>query len=809
MVQQFATPGVYIQEITGPGVIAGVGTSTAAFIGPAPRGPMREPRRITSFDEFIGLYGGMRDGRPWPYFLVDSRMYHMALAVEGFFLNGGQYAYIVRIGLAAPAALPIQNQAGEPVFVIRARNEGAAGDGIEVETQQSAINSAAAGAAEITDVAGASVTVDTPDPFRFGDFVTTDGTNRAEITEIQDSVLTLNPPLGAAVGDTLRIANILPGQTRLRMESVGGLSARGIALLEGDDADNPGNSLAERLEIQAVDLATNVVTLSAGPAGTFNMATGVAPSTLTAIRVLVRGEANITAVNGTEITVDSPEQLRPFDVVTVNGTDRAQITRIQGSNVMLEQSLPGAAVNQLLRIADVTPTQMTFRLLDTRDLSPGTVVSVRGDDADNPGNTVQELVEILAVDSAGFVTLSPTPVRANSYNMDVAAGNEPILIPQEFRLVVTPPVPATGAATPQRFEMLSLNRSHPRFILDPGVINSTIVEVQPPESPPVGAGYPARLVAITGSTPLAGGQDEQPALIGLADYQVGLNVLRTVEDANMVCVPDAATNFDRVAIQQAMIRHCRDLYDRVAILDPMPNSPPAGPDSVELQREDLIDDRGFAIVYYPWIEVPDPLTRSPNRGTMFIPPSGHMAGVLARTDSERGVHKAPANTDVRGALGVQRRLNDEQQGPLNLLGVNVLRVFPGDRRVIAWGARTTTPREITDWRYVSTRRLMLFLEGSIEAGIRWAVFEPNNQSLWKSLERTISEFLTRVWRDGALFGATAEQAFRVRIDEGLNPPSTQALGQLYIEISVRPSYPAEFVIVRIGLWDGGAEVSES
>ena len=123
-----------------------------------------------------------------------------------------------------------------------------------------------------------------------------------------------------------------------------------------------------------------------------------------------------------------------------------------------------------------------------------------------------------------------------------------------------------------------------------------------------------------------------------------------------------------------------------------------------------------------------------------------------------------------------------------------------------WGARTTATDR--NWQYVNVRRLFLYLEESIQEGIRWAVFEPNNLQLWQKLKRTITEFLARVWRDGGLFGATQEEAFYVRIDETLNPFSEQALGRLNIEIGVRPAYPAEFIIVRIGIWPGGSEATE-
>ena len=151
-------------------------------------------------------------------------------------------------------------------------------------------------------------------------------------------------------------------------------------------------------------------------------------------------------------------------------------------------------------------------------------------------------------------------------------------------------------------------------------------------------------------------------------------------------------------------------------------------------------------------------------------------------------------------------MSDVDQGQLNVKGINVLRVFTNGGRVMLWGARTTATDR--NWQYVNVRRLFLYLEESIAEGIQWAVFEPNNLGLWQKLRRSITEFLTRTWRDGALFGAAPEDAFYVRIDEHLNPDAERALGRLHIEIGVRPSYPAEFIIVRIGIWAGGSAVTE-
>jgi phage tail sheath protein FI len=256
-------------------------------------------------------------------------------------------------------------------------------------------------------------------------------------------------------------------------------------------------------------------------------------------------------------------------------------------------------------------------------------------------------------------------------------------------------------------------------------------------------------------------------------------------------------------MHQELITHCEQLADRFAVLDPPPGLPLFGNGSIELLRPSVDSMRGYAGLYYPWLR-----TRPAGRGDpVLVPPSGHVCGIVARSDQAKGVFKAPANELVNGAIGVERSMGDIEQGQLNLLGVNVIRVFAQGGRPTLWGARTTATDR--NWQYVSTRRLFLYLEESIQEGIRWAVFEPNNLALWQKLRRTISAFLLTVYRDGGLFGETPEKAFYVRIDKELNPFSEQALGRLHIEIGVRPAYPAEFIVVRIGIWDGGSTVTES
>jgi phage tail sheath protein FI len=361
-----------------------------------------------------------------------------------------------------------------------------------------------------------------------------------------------------------------------------------------------------------------------------------------------------------------------------------------------------------------------------------------------------------------------------------------------------------GAVT-VTYDRLSMDAVHPRYLVtvvnaDPsGLLNAALIEPPPPNT--VANAIPRAGAAIA----VSGGEDEDLSSLTALDFTAAIASLESIDDVNFIAIPDrpTASGESMSAVQQALIAHCELQADRFAVLDSEPGAPLFGTGSVEEQRRGLDSTRGYAAVYAPWLRV-TPANGGP---PILVPPSGHICGIFARSDTTRGVHKAPANEIVAGALGVERRVSLVEQGQLNLLGINIVQVFQDGGRPVVWGARTTATD--TNWQYVNIRRLFLYLEESIQEGLRWAVFEPNNLALWQKLKRTLTDFLTRSWRDGALFGAKAEEAFYVRIDEILNPFSEQQLGRLNIEIGVRPSYPAEFIIVRIGIWDGGSEVTES
>ncbi|WP_158852235.1 phage tail sheath family protein [Saccharothrix deserti] len=293
--------------------------------------------------------------------------------------------------------------------------------------------------------------------------------------------------------------------------------------------------------------------------------------------------------------------------------------------------------------------------------------------------------------------------------------------------------------------------------------------------------------------------------VGDVSDRTGFGGLEAVEEITMVSVPDLMSSYQRGAIslesvkavQLAMIAHCELMGNRIAVLDPPPD---LNPQQVKDWRMNGAGyDSKYAALYYPWIKIFDPASDDHT----FIPPSGHMAGVWARTDATRGVHKAPANEVVRGAVALETQLTKAEQELLNPIGVNCVRSFPG-RGIRVWGARTLSSDPA--WRYLNVRRLFNYLEESILNGTQWVVFEPNDDALWARIRRTISAFLVTEWRKGALFGLTPDEAFYVKCDRETNAAETIDLGQVICEVGIAPVKPAEFVVFRLSQFSGGTSL---
>jgi phage tail sheath protein FI len=326
--------------------------------------------------------------------------------------------------------------------------------------------------------------------------------------------------------------------------------------------------------------------------------------------------------------------------------------------------------------------------------------------------------------------------------------------------------------------------------------NSQLVTVAAGTTP----GLPAvndTWTAFAGGT--AGGEMTLAPFTGTEDPPAGLNGLRMIDEISLLCVPDEVNGTlipdagIRNGIQQAIVTQCEELKDRFAVLQVDGNQGNADAIQPTLTTS-------YAAIYHPWVRVLDTQTLD----TKLVPPGGHVTGIYAGTDILRGVHKAPANVEVRGIITrdlpgnrkpLEFLLNKRQQDLLNPRNVNVIRDFRADRRGIrVWGARTLSAD--AQWRYVNVRRLFLFVEESIDEGVQWVVFEGNNEATWERVRRSIVNFLVSVWRSGALMGTRPEEAFFVRCDRTTMTQQEIDTGQLVCYIGLAAVKPAEFVILR-------------
>ncbi len=291
-------------------------------------------------------------------------------------------------------------------------------------------------------------------------------------------------------------------------------------------------------------------------------------------------------------------------------------------------------------------------------------------------------------------------------------------------------------------------------------------------------------------------------VVGDIEARTGLAGLEAFDDIRLMTAPDIWIGYDGSAkekerikgIQTEMIKYCEKIGYCFALLDTPEGLTAQG---AKEWREYVNFDTSYAAMYYPWVKVAD-LSDSSEQ-SKFVPPSGSMVGIYNRTDSERGVHKAPANEVLRGVIDVERRITKGEQAVLNPIGVNCIREFKG-RGIRIWGARTLSSDG--SWKYINVRRLFILIEASMDIGLQWVVFEPNDHDLWARVRRDVTGFLRMIWRTGALFGTSEDEAFYVKCDEELNPIEVRDAGQLIIEVGVCPVKPAEFVIFRISQWAG-------
>ena len=491
--------------------------------------------------------------------------------------------------------------------------------------------------------------------------------------------------------------------------------------------------------------------------------------------------------------------------------------------VRWEARWPGAAGSRIrvvsrfrrsdnIQVGGQLPGLLPGSVVETAALVAGQPPALAEDHAPANLQVVTEVDGVLALrDEAGAVT-APTPGQAAFHvTVDVEVHlDDRVDVYADLEL---------GAEHPRYVETV-LHSAAPADASCPVWLRGPVAAAGSSPSAP-SAPSPAALLAALVSpgeqgVQLVGGSDgDELTPVALRGHDggpdtsspaTGLAALSEVEDVAVVAMPDSTYFRDERSAAEAvdaLVAHCEAARFRFALIDPPENSTVS---EVLAFRSRV--DTAYAALYYPWLRVSD-LIRTPGDGLppspLAVPPSGAVAGVFARSDREDGVHKAPASHLVRGITDLAAPVSAREQERLNPEGVNALR-FVERRGNVVWGARTLSSDP--EWKYVNIRRLLIYLEHSIEKSIRWAVFEPNDERLWVTIRSTVEDFLGSVWRSGALIGTTPDQAFFVRCGRTTMTQNDLDNGRLVCEVGIAPVHPAEFVIVRIGQWTADAQAPD-
>jgi uncharacterized protein len=746
---EYLSPGVYVEEIdAGPKPIEGVSTSTVGAVGVTARGPdTGKPVLITSFAEYLRVFGGAVevDGAvqaKWSNDPQRGEFWTFPLAVKGFFDNGGKRVYVRRVTSASAAA----------AFTTM-------GKGVV----SSVVADAATGSStlKLSSLIGISK----------GDTLSlvVEGTPTPIIVVAYDSAASSIDvaPLGKDVKaqrDFVVVKAAAAGTLKLRADSSGGwgnalsvraspMEAASFALI--GDAALAGNEA----------VSTSVSADVSAPAKDFSVKAGLGAKFKTKDHILVDGKPfTVSAVAGDKITVNEAAQLWKKDM---------SVSRV--------------------RLATQAGAGKTVSVWGASSLYKNALVEIEDPAA---GTRRYDLVSSIA---GNLVTL------ATAIAEDLWEGQRIRLIEARFSVRYTP---ADGPQEVEEIPNVRLKEEEPGDILHVTKLltqRSRFLNVETPPSIDISQLSDFPLAVDTGNVAAAWmslgqgtdnlgsltvdafvGQDRGPG------RRSGIQALEDVDEISLCVVPSIWSSL----VQNALIQHCESLRYRFAILDPRPVDPNAIDAIGDIRAFRQGFDTKYAALYFPRLHVRDPFLAS----TVAVGPSGHMAGLYARVDVERGVHKAPANEVIRGidisdgTFGLETEITMREQDMLNPKGINALRFFP-DRGTRVWGARTLSSD--ASWKYVNVRRIFIFVERSIDVGTQWVVFEPNDEKTWARVRQTITNFLTTVWRSGALFGTKADEAFFVRCDRTTMTQDDIDNGRLIVAIGIAPVKPAEFVIFRI------------
>lgn len=806
---EYLSPGVYIEEFEiGARPIEGVSTSTTGFVGMAERGPLNEPTLVTSFAEYQRIFGGYLSEKEYD----DKRW--LPYAVEGFFNNGGKRVYVTRVAVTDKATESrgfLPDISGNTTFLNK-----------DVNSKDITL--------KLNDVAGLN---------KDNSLLLRDGP-QSEYLKLVEFVktLSLDAPLSKSYDETTDIIKMVIDTTEYEVQDLvvnaesntinlvnaTGLTAGDALIIDKDDATK-----REFCVISSVNVADNSITLKTSLKFehaadlTINKLTEISPEVKTKPMSVVKAGYTIIPI------VSNDTAFKAKDIIKINDeyffvtetdadnvilvADELKYQHKKENNIEIKQLVPAIEVKAVnegkwgdkikivvkddsLSNAKLTADAVNQNSLDLNTITgmeKGTLLKIHTEPPVPP--VYRTITEVIKTDDMNRVILdSETTVNEKQKVSTV-----------EFKLIVS------FNGFEEVFKYLSMNEKHSRYIKNIITDKTSqlirvgdVITTSHPENMPmptknkepawklVGGkdGIPGDDSALNNT--YKGKDNQEPK------ERTGLYTLKNIDDISIVAIPGISSQH----IQNQLIIHCETMKDRFAVLDPIEKA-----DLSEIQVQRNLYDSKYAALYYPWIRVFDPKSQV----RINVPPSGHICGIYARSDTERGVHKAPANEKINGVLGLEkinntaRVITKGQQEILNPKGINCIRPFPG-RGIRVWGARTISSD--SPWKYINVRRLFLYIEESIEEGTQWVVFEPNNEKLWARVRATITQFLTAVWRDGALMGTKPEEAFFVKCDRSTMTQDDIDNGRLICIIGIAPVKPAEFVIFRIAQWAGGSAATE-
>jgi phage tail sheath protein FI len=754
---QYRSPGVYVEEIdAGPKPIEGVSTSICGAVGMTKRGPTSgKPVLCTSFLDYTRTFGGYWE-KPTDQNLFDrwtkqtdgGYWWHFPLAVKAFFDNGGEQIYVKRVfhqDLQTPAnsAKPSAAVVGHGL-VSRVVQDATSGS---TQVKLAHLAGIGAGVTPVTVVNG-----QTRQPLPGGPFT-------VETIDSKTNFVTLNTAVTADVnakrGDFVEVSAITATNTLSFEASSTGVWGDDLTVSVEPMIGNTLSILVEPTLGQNPAAVMTITKVEAGPNANERKLT------VDAVAGLPGGDL----ADGDHIVIDADEYV-------VSGLDKP-------NNKFVIAGVPSVGAKaRRLRGANSQAHKDTLSVWGASALYVGAIVELIASDLKKEVLTVLEIT-------------GPAVKFSSNLAQTYLEGNKLRVIEAQVAVAYRPE--NTADALDELFEGLSFAPKSANYIVTQINGSSKLVTL-----PPAQQSIPADLsklkdfpaTEVPNGAKFSGGDDKLKSLSsddfvgvdGGSGKRTGIQALEDITDISIVVVPGMWSP----VIQSALITHCETLKSRFAIVDPQDR---LGITEVQEFRNGLPDTK-YAALYYPWVVVRDPSISD----DVAMAPSGHMAGLYARVDNERGVHKAPANEVIRGIQKLADDVTKREQDLLNPKNINALRYFPG-RGNRVWGARVVTSD--SSWKYINVRRLFIYVEQSIDYGTQWVVFEPNDEPLWARVRQTIENFLTTVWRSGALQGGKASEAFFVKCDRSTMTQDDIDNGRLICQIGIAPVKPAEFVIFRI------------